>query len=335
MKTNRSVIKRHFVFAVTVLALVGLVISGSSQAADFPEKGKPIMLIVPFGPGGSTDVAARNLAPYLEEALGTTVEVVDKPGAGSQVGITYALTQKPDGYTIFYANIPGPQTMWLNPERKTVFKSKKDFTFLGLQLKDPGAIAVQYDGPYKNLNDLISAAKANPGKLIAATTGLLSDDHLAIIDVEKQAGVKFAIVHFDSNPERDMNLMSGKIAASFGNCGSFYAPMMNKKVRIIAAMDDQRWSKLPDIPTAEEQGVKTYQASARGLYAPPGMKPEVQKILADAIKKAVSNPEHQKKMDAAGFPVRYYSPAEHEAYWDRVTAWVTPVFTEAYKDSKK
>ena len=330
---------RPFVSAIAVIAFAGLVFAGQAVAADkkvdFPAKGKVISFIVPFGAGGSTDVAARNLAPYMEKALGVPVEVINKPGAGSQVGITAALSEKPDGYTIFYANLPGPMTMYLNPERKTTFKSKKDFTFLGMHLTDPGAIAVRYDGPYKNMQDLVKAAKANPGKLRAATTGLLSDDHLAILDVQNQAGVKFAVVHFDSNPERELALMGGKIDASFGNAGSFYAPHTNKKVMIIGIMDTKPWAKLPDIPTFEKQGYKIYQASARGLYAPPRMAPAIRNILADAIKKGVNDPEHMKKMDAAGFPVGYMSPADHEKYWDRVDAWVTPIFKAAYAESKK
>ncbi len=342
MKTKIAclMITRKFVSTVTFFALAGLVVAGYSQASaakkvDFPAKGKAITFIVPFSPGGSTDVAARNLAPYMEKALGVPVEVVNRPGAGSQLGITRALAEKPDGYTIFYANLPGPITMYLNPDRKTTFKSKKDFTFLGMHLIDPGAIAVQYDGRYKTMKDLVDAAKANPGKLKAATTGLLSDDHLAIIDVQNQAGVKFAIVHFDSNPERDVALMGGKIDASFGNAGSFYAPHINKKVRIIGVMDTKVWPKLPDIRTCESMGYKTYQASARGLYAPPGMDPQIRQILAAAIKKGVNDPEHMKKMEAAGFPVGYMSPEDHEKYWDRVEAWVTPVFKAAYEESKK
>ncbi|MEW6671335.1 MAG: tripartite tricarboxylate transporter substrate binding protein [Thermodesulfobacteriota bacterium] len=334
MKTNRFIMKQHFVMALAVFVLAGWVFSGTSQAA-FPEKGKTLTLVVPFSAGGSTDTAARNLAPYLEKVLGIPVEVVDKPGAGSQVGVTYALSQKPDGYTIFYANLPAPMTMWLNPDRKTVFKSKKDFTLLGIHLSDPGAIAVQYDGPYKSMKDLVDAAKANPGKLKAATTGLLSDDHFAIIDVEKTAGIKFATVHFDSNPERDTALMGGKIDASFGNAGSFYAASVNKKLRIIGLMDTKPWPKAPELPTFESQGYKLYAASVRGWYAPGGMDPEVRKVLCNALKKAVNDPEHQARMDKAGFPVGYQSCEEHEKTWDRIDAWVTPIFKEAYADSKK
>jgi tripartite-type tricarboxylate transporter receptor subunit TctC len=342
MRTNVFGIasNRLIYLALSVLVLAAIVVVGSTRAVaadkvDFPIKGKAITIIVPFGAGGSTDVGARNLAPFIEKALGVPVEVVNKPGAGSQIGITAALSEKPDGYTIFMANLPGPITIYLNPDRKSTFKSKKDFTFLGMQLIDPGAIAVQADGPYKNIGDLVKAAKAGPGKLRAATTGLLSDDHIAILDVEKNAGVKFAVVHFDSNPERDTQLMGGKIDASFGNAGSFYAPHTNNKVRIIGIMDSKRWPKLPDIPTFESLGYKIYQASGRGLFAPPGLNPAIRDILAEAIRKGVTDPEHAKRMEAAGFPVSYASPAEHEKYWDRVEATITPIFKEAYAESKK
>jgi tripartite-type tricarboxylate transporter receptor subunit TctC len=337
LKTRPNKLAVTVVAIVAVFFLMGLVVAGSGQAAApaFPAKGKVLTFIVPFGAGGSSDIAARNLAPYLEKELGTTVEVIDKPGAGSQVGVTYAMAQKPDGYTIYMANLPAPMTMWMNPDRKTVFHSKKDFTLLGIVLSDPGAIAVQYDGPYKNMKDLVDAAKANPGKLKAATTGLLSDDHFAIIDVEKAAGVKFAIVHFDTNPERDTALMGGKIDASFGNAGSFYAASVNKKLRIIGLMSEKPWSKDTSLPTFKSQGYPLFAASIRGLYGPPKMDPKIRKTLCDAIGKAVNNPEYMKRMDDAGFPTGYQSCAQHEKTWDEIDKWVTPIFKEAYAESKK
>lgn len=354
----------RLVSMVAVLALAGLVAAGCSQSApaptaapakpaaapaaapaapapakkvDFPTKGKSIQMIIPFGAGGSTDVAARTLAPYMEKTLGVSVEVINKPGAGSQVGITEALMAKPDGYTMFMANLPGPITMYLNPDRKTTFKSKQDFSsMLGIVLSDPGAIALQADGPYKTFKDFVEAAKANPGKLTAATTGLLSDDHFMILDLENATGAKFAIVHFDSNPEREAALMGGKIHASFGNAGSFFASHQNKKVQIHGITAAKRWSKLPDLPTFAEQGFKLAdQASIRGFYGPPGMDPAVQQILADAIKKGVNDPEYMKKMDDAGFPVGYQSPEETSKTWDAIEKWITPIFKAAYDESKK
>ena len=168
--------------------------------AAFPEAGKPITFIVPFSAGGSTDIAARTLAPYLEKELGVPVNIVNKPGAGSQIGLTEMTQSKPDGYTIAYANLPGPITIYLNPDRKATF-TKKDFAPIAMHLINPGAVAVKADGPYQSMKDLVDAAKANPGGIKAATTGLLSDDHLAILNVANAAGVKFAIVHFDGNLE--------------------------------------------------------------------------------------------------------------------------------------
>ena len=321
----------------TVPAAAPAPTAAPAKKVDFPQKGKSITFIVPFGAGGSTDVAIRTLAPYMEKELGVPVEVVDKPGAGSQVGITEALQAKPDGYTLFAANLPGPITMWLNPERKTTFTSKKDFsTMLGIILSDPGAIAVATDGPYKDMKSLVDAAKANPGKLKAATTGLLSDDHFMIIDLQNVTGTKFAIVHFDSNPERETALMGGKIDASFGNAGSFYVPQQNGKLKIIGVTAEKRWPKLPDVPTFKEQGYNlANQASIRGIYGPPGMDPAIQQILADAIKKSINNPEYMKKMDESGFPVGYQSPEEQSKTWDEIEKWVTPVFKAAYEESKK
>ena len=158
-----------------------------SLAQNFPRKA--IQMIVAFPAGGSTDIGARIVAASAEKDFGQPVMVVNKAGAGGQLGFTEAAARGPDGYTLSFLNLPGINTIILDPERKAVF-SIDSFIPVINQVLDPGLIWVKADSPYKTLADLIEAAKKNPGKISACTTGILSDDHLAILMMQEAAKVR-------------------------------------------------------------------------------------------------------------------------------------------------
>ena len=147
------------VAVATMLAFLGAFLPCTVQAAAFPEKGRTLTHIVAYPPGGGTDVTARLLAPMLEKELGIQVQVLNKGGAGGQIGFTELVRSKPDGYTIGNLILPTVITTYLDPTRKAVF-SRKSFQLLALQDNDPGIIAVKATGPFKTLKDLIDAAKA-------------------------------------------------------------------------------------------------------------------------------------------------------------------------------
>jgi tripartite-type tricarboxylate transporter receptor subunit TctC len=174
---------------VAALALVGLICTSFASTVEYPVKGNRISLIVSFSAGGPNDVAARILAPFLQNELGIPVQLINKPGAGGQVGHTAMALAKPDGYTIGYATLPLTVALCLDPDRKAVF-TRKSFQTLAMQVVDPGTIYVRSDSPYKTTNDLIDAAKANPEGLKVGGTGLLSDDDLALWQFEKATSTK-------------------------------------------------------------------------------------------------------------------------------------------------
>ena len=145
--------------------------------------------------------------------------VVNKGGAGGQVGWTEMVRQKPDGYYIGFINLPATNTVILDPDRKAIF-TEKDFTPIINQVLDPGIIWVRADSPYKTLQDLIDAAKKSPNTIRAATTGILSDDHLAILMTEEAApGAIFRIVHLDGGAAQFKEIMGGNIDVAFDNVG--------------------------------------------------------------------------------------------------------------------
>src|SRR5687767_1245072 len=151
-----------------VLALVVLLSAAPASAADFPTK--PLQLMVAFPAGGGTDVAARIVASIAEKHLGQTIVVVNRGGAGGQVGWTDFSRARPDGYSLGFINLPGLNTVILDPERKATFKADAFIPVIN-QVLDPGVVWVKADSPYKTFKDLLEAARKSPNKISAATTG--------------------------------------------------------------------------------------------------------------------------------------------------------------------
>ncbi|MGW7682290.1 Bug family tripartite tricarboxylate transporter substrate binding protein [Kribbella sp. NPDC054772] len=178
-----------------VLAACGPNTQASTKNAQaWPRKGKPVQLIVAFAPGGAVDTAARLVVPVLEKELGITVEVVNKPGAGGQVGYTFLTSAKPDGYTIGATGSPSVVVSPLDPARGAKY-DRQSFQPLGMQVIDPAVIGVAPDSPYSSVKDLVDAAKAKPGTITVSTTGLQTGEHFAAADMEQKSGAKFALVH--------------------------------------------------------------------------------------------------------------------------------------------
>ncbi|MBI2297109.1 MAG: hypothetical protein HYU76_13985 [Betaproteobacteria bacterium] len=162
--TKRNRIVPGLTSALTALLVL---VAGPSTAAEFPNK--PVRLTVAYPPGGSTDVGARIVAAIAEKQLGQPIVVVNKGGAGGQVGWTELSRQRPDGYSIGFINLPAFNTVILDPERKAAFKAD-DFVPVINQVLDPGIMWVKSDSPYKSLKDLLAAAKRTPNKISAGTT---------------------------------------------------------------------------------------------------------------------------------------------------------------------
>jgi len=299
---------------VTILAVLGLVLPGSAPAAGFPEKGRAVTLIVSYPPGGGTDITGRLLGPMLEKELGTSVQVLNKPGAGGQVGFTEISRSRPDGYTIGFMILPTVITTYLDPTRQAVF-SRKSFELLALQDNDPGVIAVKASGPYKTLKDLIDAAKANPGKIRTTTSGILSDDHIAAMTTEQVAGVKFAIVHFDGSAPGRNAVLGGHVEVFYGNVSEMQAQVSSGEMRLLAIMDKQRTKFYPDLKTAEEQGHKIYSGVHRGIAMPAGASKEVRDVLSEALKKVITSDDFRVRMEKLTYAPMYMDPQTYSAFW--------------------
>ena len=299
--------------ALAVALLTAFAAPLPAVAQSFPER--PVNLMVPAPAGGPTDIAARILAGIAEKALGQPIVVVNKPGAGGQVGATELARARPDGYTIGFIVMPGTNTIIIDPDRQAIF-DENAFAHIVNHVLDPGAVWVKADSPFKTLEDLIEAAKKAPGTIRASTTGILGDDHLNILITEEATGAKFRIVHLEGAANQLKETLGGNVDVSFDNVGSVVKPLKAGQIRVLAVTHGERSKFIPDVPATAELGFPTIvSSSTRGIVAPKGTPEPVVKKLADVLGKAMADPEHVKKMDEQGLAIRAMPPAEFAAYW--------------------
>jgi tripartite-type tricarboxylate transporter receptor subunit TctC len=302
------------IVTATIAAALALAATTGSAQQDFPTK--PVQLMVAYPPGGSTDIGARVVAAIAEKSLGQPIVVVNKGGAGGQVGWTELVRQRPDGYYIGFINLPATNTVILDSDRKAIF-TEKDFTPIINQVLDPGVIWVRADSSYKTVHDLIDAAKKSPNTIRAATTGILSDDHLAILMTEEAApGAVFRLVHLEGGATQFKEIMAGNIDVAFDNVGSIMPRVKSGEVRALAVMDDVRSKFLPDAPTMKELGYPTVMSnSTRGIAGPKGMPEPIVSKLRDVLKKAMEDLEHVSKLENQGLAIKIMVGEEYAKYF--------------------
>lgn len=299
---------------------------------NFPA-GKPITIICPMPAGGAMDVAARVVAATMEKDLKVPVQVVNKAGAGGQVGLTELVTSKNDGYTISAMALPATQVMYLDPDKKAVFQGLQDFTPLGLDNAEPVVVAVPIDSPYKTTKDLVDAAKAKPNDVKASVSGVLVVPHLGSLDFMRVTGAKFSLVHFDGGPPAVTAMLGGHTALDFEFTGSLWPAIKGSQARVLAVLDKEAYKPLPDVKTAESQGYNSYMTVARGYVAPKNTPKDVADVLAESIKKAVTTPEYAQKLTDLGMQAKYSSPAQMSDFWLSQETQVKPLIAQAKADA--
>jgi tripartite-type tricarboxylate transporter receptor subunit TctC len=305
--------RRKLIAATGAAALAGSAVSNPARAQNFPRKA--MQLIVAFPPGGSTDIGARIVAAAAEKELGQPVVVVNKGGAGGQLGFTEAARARPDGYTLTMINLPAVNTIVLDPERKAIF-GVDAFVPVINQVLDPGIVWVKADSPFKTFADLIEAAKKTPGKISACTTGILSDDHLAILMTHEAAKVDFRIVHFDGGAQQVAAILGGHVDVAYDNVGGVFKRIQSGELRGLCVTDNERSKFLPNVPTSKELGYPTIiSSSTRGIAVQKGTPADVIKVLEVALQKAMASPEHLKKMEESGLALKPMVGAEYAKYY--------------------
>src|SRR5687768_2828487 len=289
------------------LAVAGLAFALAAQAQQFPSK--PVTLIVPWPAGGSTDIYFRKLGEVTAKHLGQPIVIENRPGGSGMNGpATMAKTAKPDGYTISQLTI----TAFRVPHMQKVdWDPLTDFSYIIGVAGYTFGIVVKADSPLKTFQDLIAYAKANPGKLSYATPGPGTSLHLAMEEIGAKAGVQFLHVPFKGQADGAQALMGGHVMAQVDSTG--WARQVDAGTfRLLATLGDRRtrWNA----PTVKELGIDTVSNSPYGFVGPKGMAPEVVKVLHDAFKKAMDDPENHKTLQQLD-QVYWYKSSSDYAQW--------------------
>ncbi|MBI5252410.1 MAG: tripartite tricarboxylate transporter substrate binding protein [Desulfomonile tiedjei] len=277
-----------------VLVLIAMV--GTSECAEkFPAG--PITYIIPFNPGGQSDVEARLQQPYLEKILGVPIVVTYVPGAGGGLAWTKFAQAKPDGYSVCGINTPH---IILQPlaQADVAFKTE-DLKPLCMFESTPIGLAVKKDSKINSTKEFIEFAKANPGKVTVGMSGKLSGHHLAALQFMKLTGTKLTLVTFTGAAPQMTALLGGHVEAAFGNSSDLVT--FKDQIKVLAIGSESRMNLLSNVPTFEEEGLKFAPRIDRGVAVPKSTPPEIAAKLEKAFLDTVKAQDYSSKIQAAGF----------------------------------
>ncbi len=249
---------------------------------------------------------------------------MNKPGASTQIGMTQLVQAKPDGHTLGLLTLPGAMQAYLDPSRKAIY-SRKDFHVAALQSWDPNSISVKTGSPHKSLKDLIEAAKANPEKIKVGTSGLLSTDHMVLLLLQKIAGVKFAIAHFDGGTQSIAALLGGHLDAVVTTSSTFLPQLKIGNVKMLGITDREDNKFFPGVKTFIAQGYKIQYGASRGIVVRADTPRDVLDVLGAAVKKATDDPDVRKMMNEMALTIRYMDEKQAGAFWDELEAQTKPL----------
>lgn len=290
-------------------ATAGLAVPMAAFAQDkFPSK--PINLICPWPPGGSSDAVVRSFGESAAKVLGVPVIVENRPGVGGTLGATAMVTAKPDGYTLTQL----PLGIYRLPHmQKMAFDPVKDLTHIVCLTGYTFGIAATMDAPFKTLKEMVEWAKANPGKLTYGHTGTGTTPHLAFEEFAFKAGFKTQDVPYKGSAEIMQAILGGHIPVMSGT--TEFAPHVKAgKLRLLATLGRNRTKAFADVPTVKESGWDTITESPFGIGGPKGMDPAVVRVLHDAFKKTLEDPKVLEALDKFFQPVIYMGTEDYTRY---------------------
>jgi len=280
--------------ATGALALAPL----AAQAQAFPSKS--LTMIVPFSPGGTTDILARVVGAFMAKDLGQPVIIDNRPGAGGNIGAQMVARAAPDGYTILMGTV-GTHAINQSLYKKMPFDPIKDFAPITRVALVPNLLVANPSQPFKTVKELIAYAKANPGKVTFASSGSGTSIHLSGEMFQQMAGVEMQHIPYKGSAPALTDLLGGQTAIMFDNMPSVIGHVRAGKLRPIAVTTPTRSPALPDVPTIAESGVPNYSATSWfGILAPAATPAPIIAKLNASILKALADPEVKKKLAEQG-----------------------------------
>jgi tripartite-type tricarboxylate transporter receptor subunit TctC len=318
--TSHAIRRTAFAAALALATIAGAPV----QAADYPERN--VTVVVPFPPGGASDVTARLVGNKLAERIGKSVIIENRPGANGGLGAAGVKGATPDGYTLLIGSIG---VYAINPVlyKNLKYDPLKEMDLLSVLVRTPNVLVTSPDFPVKNVAELVDYLKKNPEKVTFASSGTGSSDHLTAVLFWQKTGTTGVHVPYKGGGPAINDLMGGHANASFQNLGAVAQHIRAGKLKALAVTGDTRAAALPDVPTIAEAGVKdlvvySWQAAA----APKGLPADVRKKLETEIAAAANSPDVKKQFNDIGFDVVASNGAQFNEFLTAETQrWKTVV----------
>ena len=312
--------------ALAFACLMGLSFAGGAQAQSYPAR--PVNLVVPFPAGGTTDVLARALGQELAKSLGQTVVVENKPGAGATLGADYVAKAAPDGYTLLMGAVH--HTIATSVYKSLQYDFQKDFAPVTTVALVPNVLVVNPKLQAKDVASLLKLAQAAPGKLTYGSNGMGTGQHLIGAQFERAGQVQLLHVPYKGSGPLTTDLLGGQIDMSFDTITPVLPHIQSGKLRALAVTTNQRSAALPDVPTMEEAGLKSFNMGTWfGVLAPAAVPKDVVDRLNAEMVKIIRSPDFTRRMAEIGAVPIGDSAAEMKARIGADTANYAKLVKEA------
>ena len=296
------------------LAVLACAVFGVAQAQSYPSK--PIRLIVPYAAGGTSDILARQLGPKVSEAWGQPVVIENKTGANGNVGADFVAKSSPDGYTLLLTDVGG-LVISASVYPQLPFNPAKDFTPVLMVSYSPHVLAVHPSVPVKNVRELVAFAKANPGKLNFAMSGIGGAPHLAGIEFAQRTGVQWTYIPYKGGSDAVTAVAAGQADVLFNGMLATWPTVQGGRMRALAISSAQRVASAAETPTVAEQGLPGFETgSFQGIVGPNGIPRVVVAKLNSELTRILNTAEMKERFAKQGTDVRTGS-AESFGQWLR------------------
>lgn len=307
------------VTAVTIAA--GSLLFANEARAEFPDRA--ITVILPFGPGGGTDLLTRSFDMFAREVFGHNFVIEYRPGGGGAVGTTAIANATPDGYTIGMGSLPH---MYLQPAAGAGQFTLDDFDYVALVAREPQIILTPGDSPYTTYEELKAASQANPGRMTLGIPSPLSETWLAYEMINAIEDLGFTVITYQGGGALNAALLGNQVEAAVHNIGPVYGEI--ESLNVLAVTSSERVSYLPDVPTFAELGVDVDTYVERVFMAPQGVPEDRLEILREGFREIWHNPDFQARMVDMRYGVRWMDGAEVRSYMDEQNEAVLEIYQQ-------
>jgi tripartite-type tricarboxylate transporter receptor subunit TctC len=302
----------HALFKHVAALAAALLTATAAQAQAWPSR--PVTLVVPFPPGGSTDSIARAIGPSLTKTFGQTFLVDNKAGATGTIGAGLVKRAPADGYTFLVSSL-GPFVIAPHLIKGVAYDALKDFDLITVAVQAPNVLVVPEKSPHKTLADVVKFLKANPDKMTFASSGNGSSDHLTAELFWLESGTSGVHVPYKGGGPAVQDLLGGQVDASFQNVNTVFQQIKAGKLRALAVTGAKRSPVLPDVPTISEAGVKNVDVySWQAIAAPHGLPADIKARFHAAVVAALNDPQTKAQFQALGLEIVGNTPEQFAAF---------------------